>query len=761
MAWRLLTAYFGNLLFDEARTRTLSMSHSICSLRSRLILLVLTAVVPAFALILDTAAKYRELTATQIKQNAIAAARAIAAEQDRVLENAHEFLVTISRVPQIGDKDKSACRTILAGLLEPRYADLVVADRSGNPLCTALSPGHSLAHSKGRHHSRSVETHDFAVGDIRAHPSGVKTLLDVSYPILDNPGVVRAVISATLDLSWINRVAVETHLYPGASFTLFGSRGDVLLRYPDGSDWIGKSILPEILQSRAVVANVDQTIEAIGPDGVNRLFAFSRLNNPVAGQTVYAAVDLPMPVAFAKTKDILIQNLFALAVLSAIILVSTWYGTDVFVLRRIRDIIAATKQMAAGNLSARTTLTYDHNELGQMAHAFDNLAEALQKREAEAIESTKQMHQQRQQQEALHDLNRGITSTLDVDSVLRTLLDHLSRLFSSYAVTVSWINAQSKILETIAYRGLNDSDPTAEELASAQSLPLLVLQRRSLIAINDASAYPLAADREFLLRHRWTSYLGFPMTAKEETLGVLSLYSRKKQALSPQDINFLNALVNQAAIALYNSRLFEQTQKQAAELEKSNKIKDEFLGVMSHELRTPLNIIMNYSEALRMGTFGEIGADQARGTEKIRVQASHLLALINGILEITKIESGTVSVESRSIDLLEFMTELKSDYMLPLEKEVALLWKYTADLPKIASDRIKLKQVVTNLINNAIKFTDRGSVTVSAAISPDKHLLEISIADTGPGIPHELLPFVFDKFRQIDSGTTRNYSGAG
>ncbi len=231
-------------------------------------------------------------------------------------------------------------------------------------------------------------------------------------------------------------MAVETHLYPGASFTLFGSRGDVLLRYPDGSDWIGKSILPEILQSRTVAANVGQTIEAIGPDGVNRLFAFSRLNNAVAGQTVYAAVDLPMPVAFAKTKDILIQNLFALAVLSAIILVSTWYGTNVFVLRRIRDIIAATKQMAAGNLSARTTLTYDHNELGQMAHAFDNLAEALQKREAEAIESTKQMHQQRQQQEALHDLNRGITSTLDVDSVLRTLLDHLSRLFSSYAVTV-------------------------------------------------------------------------------------------------------------------------------------------------------------------------------------------------------------------------------------------------------------------------------------------------------------------------------------
>ena len=98
------------------------MSSSICSLRSRLILLVLTAVIPAFALILDTAARYRDLSASHIKQNALSAARAIASEQDRVLENAHEFLVTVSRVPQIKENNAAACRRILAGLLEPRDA---------------------------------------------------------------------------------------------------------------------------------------------------------------------------------------------------------------------------------------------------------------------------------------------------------------------------------------------------------------------------------------------------------------------------------------------------------------------------------------------------------------------------------------------------------------------------------------------------------------------------------------------------------------
>ena len=182
---------------------------------------------------------------------------------------------------------------------------------------------------------------------------------------------------------------------------------------------------------------------------------------------------------------------------------------------------------------------------------------------------------------------------------------------------------------------------------------------------------------------------------------------------------------------------------------------------MSHELRTPLNIIMNYAEAMRMGTFGDISQEQARGTDKIRAQAGHLLSLINGILEITKIESGTISVESRPVDLNSFMAELKSDYMLPLEKDVELVWAAATELPVIQSDPMKLKQIMNNLINNAINFTDRGSITVTAKASPARQEIELEIADTGPGIPPELVPLVFEKFRQIDSATTRNYSGAG
>ncbi|HEU5463835.1 MAG TPA: ATP-binding protein [Candidatus Binatia bacterium] len=735
------------------------MSTSISSLRSRLILLILAAVVPAFTLILQSGRKYRELTATQIKENALMAARAIASEQDRVLENAHEFLIALSRLPQIRNKDRAACGKLLAGLLEPRYADLMVADPRGKSICAAL-PG-SRGGSAPRLAKIDLEEQDFFIGPIRQDPETAKILLDVSYPVMERPGVILAFVSTTLDWSWINQATLESRLHPGAAFTLISQSGRVLMRHPADPAWSGKQILSETALSGSAGSGARQAIESAGPDGVQRLFALARLKNAVGGQTVYASVDLPVEIALAKPHEILKQNLLTLAALSALILASTWFGTDVLVLRRIRDIIAATKQMTAGDLGARTLLPYDRSELGQMARAFDNLAGALERRQAEASASARQIQQQRQRQQALYDLERGMTSTLEPKNVAQTLADHIFALFPQHAVIVSSARKDPNELQTIASRGLTRAELMHLNPTSSESLTSGVVDRHSAMPVSVSADAPTALRTGDSLPQPWTTYLGLPLCVKGETFGVLSFYGRENPIFTADEIDFLNALANQAAVALHNSQLFEQTREQAAELEKSNKIKDEFLGVMSHELRTPLNIIMNYAEAMRMGTFGDISQEQARGTDKIRAQAGHLLSLINGILEITKIESGTITVESRPVDLNSFMAELKSDYMLPLEKDVELVWAAATELPVIQSDPMKLKQIMNNLINNAIKFTDRGSITVTANASPARQEIELEIADTGPGIPPELVPLVFEKFRQIDSATTRNYSGAG
>jgi signal transduction histidine kinase/HAMP domain-containing protein len=731
------------------------------SLRSRLVLLVLIAVGPVFALILYNAERHRQLTSSQVKINALAAARAIASEQDRVLENAHQFLVTLARIPQIRESDKAACHKVLSGLLEPIYLDLAVTDVKGQILCTALSPANALASGTGRHHKRTVETQDFSLGDLRVQPASGKIILDLGYPVSDAPGRLRAVLSAALDLNWLTRLTVDNRLYSGANFTLVSADGKVLLRYPETTNWKAKQVFSPTPRQPSPGRDSELTIESTSLDGINRLFALSPLKNPIGGQMVYAAIDIPVSVAFAEPNRILLHDLILLALLSIIALSAAWFGTELFLLRRVRDIITTTKKVAAGILSARTARPYENNELGLMARAFDDLVGALEKRQAEALGSAQQVQQQRQQQKALYDLNLGITSTLDLSDVLKILLDHISELFPFCTVTVSWLDKGSGNLRLIAHRGSNDTEKMYTDLASAQDFPLLVLKQQSPVAVSRTQIDAQNSAHELFRRYNVYSFLGLPLIAKDEILGVLSFYSQAEREFNAEEINFLNALVNQAAIAIFNSRLFEQTREQAIELEKSNKIKDEFLGVMSHELRTPLNIIMNYAEVLKMGAFGEISAEQLKGTEKIHSQAGHLLTLINGILEITKIESGTTALQTEFLNLSEFMADCKSDYMAPMDKDLRLEWHFPTDLPTVTTDRMRLKQIMTNLINNAIKFTEQGYIRISAHVDSDGETFELCVADTGPGIPEDRLARIFEKFHQIDSATTRNYAGAG
>jgi signal transduction histidine kinase len=316
------------------------------------------------------------------------------------------------------------------------------------------------------------------------------------------------------------------------------------------------------------------------------------------------------------------------------------------------------------------------------------------------------------------------------------------------------------VLEPIVHRNLDDM--AAQPLpATEEGLPIAVLNQQRSLALSNAPLDARTTNPEFFRKHGFVSYLGLPLIAQGESLGVLSFYTTEEHRFGPEEINFLNTVISGTAMPIYNSRLYEETRNQAAALERSNRIKDEFLGVMSHELRTPLNVIMNYAEAMKMGTFGNISSEQEKGTVKILSQAGHLLRLINGILEITKIESGSVILHKEQFDLAAFIAETRSDYMMPMEKKLTINWNYPADLPAIVSDRMKLKQIITNLIDNAVKFTDDGSVTVSFQLINQNHILEIKVTDTGAGISEDLLPLIFDKFRQIDSTTTRHFSGAG
>ena len=217
----------------------------------------------------------------------------------------------------------------------------------------------------------------------------------------------------------------------------------------------------------------------------------------------------------------------------------------------------------------------------------------------------------------------------------------------------------------------------------------------------------------------------------------------------------------EAALALRNAELYEQSKKQAEDLERANKAKGEFLSVMSHELRTPLNVVMGYAAIIKDRMLGPINADQEKALAKVLSRAQHQLTMINGILMATQMESGTVKAAHQKLDLRDFLDDVRSNYEIPLDREIAVEWKYPVDLPVIETDPDKLRQILQNLVNNAIKFTERGSVTVSARCLNGEGRVVFKVADTGIGIPKQAQPLIFERFRQMDSSETRPYGGVG
>ena len=182
---------------------------------------------------------------------------------------------------------------------------------------------------------------------------------------------------------------------------------------------------------------------------------------------------------------------------------------------------------------------------------------------------------------------------------------------------------------------------------------------------------------------------------------------------------------------------------------------------MSHELRTPLAAITGYTSLVIDRVLGEINRPQEETLGKVLDRSKDLLGLIEGMLEITQLSVEKPKVGIEEFHLADLLNELRLDYDVSLNKKLTLVWDFPSDLPTIKTDREKVRHILQNLINNAIKFTELGQVVITALYFPKTRKVEFKVADTGIGIPKELIPVIFEKFRQGDSSERRLYGGTG
>jgi signal transduction histidine kinase len=368
---------------------------SLSSLRFRLLLLVLLAVMPAFGLTLYIDQQERQFAVSRAQSDALRLARLAAAYQEQSIEAVRQLLVTLARLSEVRGNDPAACRTLFVDLLKQhrRYASLGVMRADGEVFCSAFSL-QSEIHNAGQILSaitqRALKTGDFAVSDYQtSHGPYRKDVVVFAYPLSDATGQREAAIFAALDLTWLNQLATEMELPPGSTLTVIDRNGVILVRHPNQEGWIGQPAPEAALLPGRESQQHDSTAETVGADGISRLYAFTPLRG--AGGAAYVSIGIPTAVAFAASDRILDVNLAGLGLAAALVLAAAWFGADLFILRQVHPLVCATERLSAGDLSARVGLPRGSGELNQLAFAFDQMAEALQQRDAERARAAEEI----------------------------------------------------------------------------------------------------------------------------------------------------------------------------------------------------------------------------------------------------------------------------------------------------------------------------------------------------------------------------------
>ncbi|HTD88775.1 MAG TPA: ATP-binding protein, partial [Candidatus Binatia bacterium] len=366
------------------------------SLRVRLLLLVLLALLPALGLIVYSAVEQRRLGTDAAKLEAVRLVRVVSSMNERMLDGARQLLITLSQIDSVRTRSPVECTALFSNLmrLQPVYANIGGIDLEGNVFASAVPIAEPVDLVERPHFHDATNRLDVSLGTYQYNRVSRKSTVNVAYPIFDLSNRLAGVIFGALDLSWIRNVVTNSDLPRNVSITLSDNRRITLFRHPDPDGrFIGHS-LEEFYPSRTFVERplneyMQERISAeprLSRDGTWRLYATGPIEHRMLGtaeRPPRVSVGVPLTVAYGEANRMLLRNVGFLGAVTLMALVAAWYAGDLFVLRRVRSLVDATQKLRSGNLSARTGVTEGAGELHYLARVFDDMAESLQQRIAE------------------------------------------------------------------------------------------------------------------------------------------------------------------------------------------------------------------------------------------------------------------------------------------------------------------------------------------------------------------------------------------
>ena len=363
---------------------------------------------------------------------------------------------------------------------------------------------------------------------------------------------------------------------------------------------------------------------------------------------------------------------------------------------------------------------------------------------------------------ALGEVSQAVNSTLDLETVLTTIVAKAVQLSGTEAGAIYTFDEKTEKFELSSTSGMD-----AALIAAIRERDIRIgtpgigqaAANRAPVQIPDVRNEP-SELLDVVVRAGFRALLCIPLLGANRIVGALVVRRRTPGEFPQSTVDLLETFADQSVLAIQNARLFREIEEKGRQLQEASRHKSQFLANMSHELRTPLNAILGYTELILDSIYGEPTDKMRTVLERLESNGRHLLGLINDVLDLSKIEAGQPALSLDDYSLSDVVHGVVSAVEpLAAEKRLAFKAEVSSDLPTGHGDGRRLSQVLLNLVGNAIKFTDKGEVAIRAGAA--NGAFTVAVCDTGPGIAVADQAKIFEEFQQADSSITRKKGGTG
>ncbi|HQU14683.1 MAG TPA: EAL domain-containing protein [Gammaproteobacteria bacterium] len=527
-------------------------------LRARLLLLVGLSVLPALGVIGYTAQRQRAQATATAQDQAIAVAQQIGLREAQRIRHTRQLLALLAHLPQVRSGTTN-CHSFLAGILarSPQYANFAIIAADAHVRCSAVEFRQPVDPAREAFFQRASKTHAFSLGNYQIGQMTRLPVLVAAYPLLDPQGRVTALLIAAMKLNEIDILSKDMRLPAGATLTVLDPTGQVLFHYPHGQRWLGKALANTPLGRVLHTVAGSGVVHTGGPDGVSSLYAFSRVRHLGSSHDLHVILGIPTTIAYTQVYRTTRRELLLLTLTTAVVFILAWLGGTVFVIRPVHALLAATRRLATGDLTARTYALRGGSELGELAADFDAMAGGLERRAAEIAEKTRRVERLNRVYRVLSGINSALLRIREREALLteacRIAVDQggfqlawigMVDPESGDVVPTAWAGSGQDYVKGIRISMQEDvpegGGPIGHALRSSKYMVCNDIEQDSHMALWRENA------RAFGLR----SMAAFPLQLQQRAIGALALYADEPGFFDTEEIRLLEELAADTGLGL-------------------------------------------------------------------------------------------------------------------------------------------------------------------------------------------------------------------